>query len=85
MPFEFSEQRLVDWIIQEFRKQEGIDLSKDKMALQRVKESAERAKIELFSKTSTEINIPFITADAKGPKHLNMALTREKFEQLTRL
>ena len=76
------DQRLIDWIIDEFRKDQGIDLSKDKMALQRLKEGAEKAKIELSSTTTTDINLPFITADASGPKHLNMALTRAKFEQL---
>src|SRR5437763_1032312 len=76
------DQRLIDWIIDEFRKDQGIDLSKDKMALQRLKEAAEKAKIELSSTMSTDINLPFITADQSGPKHLNMALTRAKFEQL---
>src|SRR5205085_7865823 len=69
-------------IIDEFRKDQGIDLSKDKMALQRLKEAAEKAKIELSSTMSTDINLPFITADQSGPKHLNMQLTRAKFEQL---
>src|ERR1051325_4833030 len=76
------DQRLIDWIIEEFKKDQGIDLSKDKMALQRLKEAAEKAKIELSSTASTDINLPFITADQSGPKHLNMALTRAKFEQL---
>ena len=76
------DQKLIDWIIDEFKKDQGIDLSKDKMALQRLKEAAEKAKIELSSTMSTDINLPFITADASGPKHLNMALTRAKFEQL---
>src|SRR5437764_439625 len=76
------DQKLIDWIIDEFRKDQGIDLSKDKMALQRLKEAAEKAKIELSSTASTDINLPFITADASGPKHLNMQLTRAKFEQL---
>jgi len=76
------DQRLIDWIIDEFRKDQGIDLSKDKMALQRLKEAAEKAKIELSSTASTDINLPFITADQSGPKHLTMALTRAKFEQL---
>src|SRR4051794_4251261 len=76
------DQRLIDWIIEEYRKDQGIDLSKDKMALQRLKEAAEKAKIELSSTASTDINLPFITADQSGPKHLNMALTRAKFEQL---
>jgi molecular chaperone DnaK len=76
------DQRLIDWIIDEFKKDQGIDLSKDKMALQRLKEAAEKAKIELSSTMSTDINLPFITADASGPKHLNMSLSRSKFEQL---
>ena len=76
------DQRLIDWIIDEFKKDQGIDLSKDKMALQRLKEAAEKAKIELSSTMSTDVNLPFITADASGPKHLNMALSRAKFEQL---
>src|SRR5512143_3749365 len=75
-------QRVIDWIIEEFRKDQGIDLAKDKMALQRLKESAEKAKIELSSTMETEINLPFITADQSGPKHLAMKLTRAKFEQL---
>jgi len=70
------------WLVEEFKKEQGIDLSKDKMALQRLKEAAEKAKIELSSATETEINLPFITADASGPKHLVMKLTRAKFEQL---
>src|SRR5205814_7368449 len=68
------DQRVIDWIIEEFRKDQGIDLSKDKMALQRLKESAEKAKIELSSTMETEINLPFITADQAGPKHLVMKL-----------
>ena len=76
------DQRLIDWIIDEFKKDQGIDLSKDKMALQRLKEAAEKAKIELSSTMSTDINLPFITADQSGPKHLNMQMTRAKFEQL---
>ncbi|HEX9501671.1 MAG TPA: molecular chaperone DnaK [Thermoanaerobaculia bacterium] len=76
------DQRLIDWIIDEFKKDQGIDLSKDKMALQRLKEAAEKAKIELSSTPSTDINLPFITADQTGPKHLTMTLTRAKFEQL---
>src|SRR5437016_3239505 len=76
------DQRLIDWIIDEFRKDQGIDLSKDKMALQRLKEAAEKAKIELSSTMSTDINLPFITADQSGPKHLSMTMTRAKFEQL---
>ena len=76
------DQRLIEWIIDEFRKDQGIDLSKDKMALQRLKEAAEKAKIELSSTMESEINLPFITADQSGPKHLVMKLTRAKFEQL---
>jgi len=76
------DQRVIEWIIEEFRKDQGIDLSKDKMALQRLKESAEKAKIELSSTMETEINLPFITADQAGPKHLVLKLTRAKFEQL---
>ncbi len=74
--------KIMDWIIDEFKKQEGIDLRKDRMALQRLKEAAERAKIELSSAMETEINLPFITADASGPKHLLMKLSRAKLEQL---
>ena len=77
------DQRLINWIIDEFKKDQGIDLSKDKMVLQRLKEAAEKAKIELSTTMETEINLPFITADASGPKHLVMKLTRAKFEQLT--
>ena len=76
------DQRIIDWIIDEFRKDEGIDLGKDRMALQRLKEAAEKAKMELSSVMETEINLPFITADATGPKHLVKKLTRAKFEQL---
>jgi molecular chaperone DnaK len=76
------DQRIIDWMVDEFRKDQGIDLSKDRMALQRLKEGAERAKIELSSSLQTEINLPFITADANGPKHLVMTLTRAKLEQL---
>ncbi len=75
--------RIVDWIVEEFRKDQGIDLSKDRQALQRLKEAAEKAKMELSSVMETEINLPFITADASGPKHLAMRLSRAKFEQLT--
>ncbi len=74
--------RLVDYLADEFKKEQGIDLRKDKLALQRLKEAAEKAKIELSSSTQTEINLPFITADASGPKHLTLKLTRAKFEQL---
>ncbi len=76
------DQRLIDWLVAEFKKDQGIDLAKDAMALQRLKEAAEKAKMELSSTTSTDINLPFITADASGPKHLNLTLTRAKFEQL---
>jgi molecular chaperone DnaK len=76
------DQRVVDWIADEFRKQQGIDLRGDRMALQRLKEAGEKAKIELSSSLQTEINLPFITADASGPKHLVMTLTRSKLEQL---
>ncbi len=76
------DQRLIEWLVDEFRKDQGIDLSKDRMALQRLKEAAEKAKCELSSVAETEINLPFITADASGPRHLTMKLTRAKFEQL---
>jgi len=76
------DERLIQWIIDEFKKDQGIDLSKDKMALQRLKEAAEKAKIELSSTMESEINLPFITADQAGPKHLQMKLTRSKFESL---
>src|ERR687891_766282 len=76
------DQRVIDWIIGEFRKQEGIDLGKDRMALQRLKEAAEKAKMELSSVMETDINLPFITADQTGPKHMQMKLSRAKFEQL---
>ena len=76
------DERLIEWIIEEFKRDQGIDLSSDKMALQRLKEAAEKAKIELSSTMETEINLPFVTADQSGPKHLAMKLTRAKFEQL---
>ncbi len=76
------DQRVIDWLVAEFKKDQGIDLSKDAMALQRLKEAAEKAKCELSSTMSTDINLPFITADQSGPKHLNYSLTRAKFEQL---
>ena len=76
------DQRIIDWLLEEFKKDQGIDLGKDPMALQRLKEAAEKAKIELSSAQETEINLPFITADATGPKHLNLKLTRAKLEQL---
>ena len=74
--------KIIDWLVEEFKKDQGIDLKKDKMALQRLKEAAEKAKIELSSSLETEINLPFITADASGPKHLVIKLTRAKMEQL---
>jgi molecular chaperone DnaK len=77
------DQRIVDYVAEEFRKEQGIDLRQDRQALQRLKEGAEKAKIELSTMLETEINLPFVTADASGPKHLQMKLTRSKFEQLT--
>ena len=77
------DQRVIDWIVQSFRVESGIDLSGDKMAMQRIKEAAEKAKIELSGMTSAAINLPFITADATGPKHLDMTLSRAKFNELT--
>jgi molecular chaperone DnaK len=76
------DQRIIDWLITEFKKAEGIDLGKDRMALQRLKEAAEKAKMELSTVVESEINLPFITADATGPKHMQIKLTRAKFEQL---
>ena len=76
------DQKVIDWIASEFKKSDGIDLTKDRMALQRLKEAAEKAKMELSSVMETDISLPFITADASGPKHLSMKLTRAKFEQL---
>jgi molecular chaperone DnaK len=76
------DQRIIDWMIAEFKKSDGIDLGKDRMALQRLKEAAEKAKIELSTVLETDINLPFVTADASGPKHLQMKLSRAKFEQL---
>jgi molecular chaperone DnaK len=76
------DKRVIDWLADEFKKQEGVDLRKDPMALQRLKEAAEKAKIELSTVMQTDVNLPFITADASGPKHLNLALTRSKYEQL---
>jgi len=76
------DKRVMDWIVEEFRKDQGIDLAKDRMALQRLKEAAEKAKMELSTVLETEINLPFITADASGPKHLAMKLTRARFEQM---
>ncbi len=77
------DQRVMNWMIEEFKREQGIDLSQDRMALQRLREAAEKAKIELSTLLETEINLPFITADASGPKHLLMRLTRARFEQLT--
>jgi molecular chaperone DnaK len=77
------DQRIVDWVAEEFRKEQGIDLRQDRQALQRLKEAAEKAKIELSTVLETEINLPFITADASGPKHLQIKLTRAKLEQIT--
>ena len=76
------DQRIIDWLLEEFKKDQGIDLGQDPMAVQRLREAAEKAKIELSSAQETEINLPFITADASGPKHLNIKLTRSKLEQL---
>ncbi|MBN2370057.1 MAG: molecular chaperone DnaK [Vicinamibacteria bacterium] len=76
------DQRIIDWIVAEFKRDQGIDLSSDKMALQRLKEAAEKAKCELSTTQETEINLPFVTADAAGPKHLSLRLTRAKLEQL---
>ena len=76
------DQAIIDWLAEEFKKDEDIDLKKDPMALQRLKDAAEKAKIELSSSTSTEINLPYITATQSGPKHLVRTLSRSKFEQL---
>ena len=76
------DQRVIEWIIAEFKKSDGIDLGKDRMALQRLREAAEKAKMELSGVMETDINLPFITADQSGPKHLSMKLTRAKFEGL---
>src|ERR1700723_3107034 len=76
------DQRVMEWIVAEFKKEQGIDLSKDRMAIQRLKEAAEKAKVELSQLMETEINLPFVTADASGPKHLQLKLTRSKLEQL---
>jgi molecular chaperone DnaK len=78
------DKRIVDWLADEFKRDQGIDLRNDPQALQRLYEAGERAKVELSSTTTTQINLPFVTADASGPKHLNLALTRAKFEQLTK-
>ena len=77
------DQRIIDWMVSEFKKAEGIDLSTDKMAMQRLKEAAEKSKIELSSTPTSQINLPFITADATGPKHLDLTLTQAKFNELT--
>lgn len=76
------DQRIIDWLVDEFKKEQGVDLSKDPMALQRLKEAAEKAKMELSTTSQTDINLPFITATQEGPKHLNVSLTRARFEQL---
>ena len=77
------DQRIIDWVADEFRRDQGIDLRQDKMALQRLKEAAERAKVELSTVMQTEINLPFVTADASGPKHLTMTLSRARLDQIT--
>ena len=77
------DERIVQWMVQEFKKDQGYDLGQDRMALQRLREAAEKAKVELSSTTETDINLPFISADASGPKHLQLKLTRSKFEQMT--
>ena len=77
------DEQIVNWIADEFKKEQGIDSAKDRQALQRLREAAEKAKIELSSVLETEINLPYITADSSGPKHLQMKLSRSKFEQLT--
>ena len=76
------DQRIIDWLVAEFKRDQGIDLRQDRMALQRLKEGAEKAKCELSTVMETEINLPFITADASGPKHMNISLSRAKLEQL---
>src|SRR6476620_4900154 len=78
------DKRVVDWLAEEFKRDQGIDLRNDAQALQRLYEAAEKAKVELSSTTTTTINLPFVTADASGPKHLNLTLSRSKFDQLTR-
>src|SRR5450756_1669881 len=77
------DQRVIDWLATEFKRDSGIDLKADKMAMQRLKEAAEKAKIELSGVSQTNVNLPFITADATGPKHLDLMLTRAKFDELT--
>src|SRR6202171_3994866 len=76
------DQRIIDWLIQEFKKETGVDVSRDQMALQRLKEAAEKAKIELSTVLETELNLPFLTADASGPKHMNTKLTRSRFQEM---
>ena len=76
------DQRIIDYLADEFKKEQSIDLRNDQMALQRLKEAAEKAKIELSASTQTEVNLPFITADQNGPKHLNISLSRAKLEAL---
>ena len=76
------DQRIMDWVVKEFKKDNGVDLSKDNLALQRIKEAAEKAKIELSSSLETEINLPFITSDQNGPKHLLLKLTRANLENM---
>ena len=78
------DQAIIDWLIDEFKKDTGVDLNNDKMALQRLKEAAEKAKKEVSSSLQTDINLPYLTADASGPKHLNVSLSRAKFEDLVR-
>src|SRR5207302_2018553 len=77
------DRRIVDWLADEFKRDQGIDLRQDRQALQRLTEAAEKAKVELSQRQETEVNLPFITADASGPKHLAITLSRSKFEQLT--
>ena len=77
------DQRVIDWLVKTFKDTEGVDLSNDKMAIQRLKEAAEKAKIELSAVQETTINLPFITATSEGPKHLDLKLTRSKFQELT--
>src|SRR5699024_5837662 len=77
------DQRIIDWLADEFKKEQGIDLRNDRMAMQRLKEAAEKAKIELSGVTTSTISLPFITADATGPKHLETTLTRAKFNEMT--
>ena len=76
------DKKIIDYLADEFRKEQGIDLRQDRLALQRLKEAAEKAKIELSSSMQTEVNLPFITADASGPKHLNVKISRAKLESL---